>query len=204
KPTGIAVAQQHVGGVAAKEIAEASKHPIRTDHPLESGEQRVVSDVIDFVLAVSAMPQDDVGSSARGRRRVRRDCEEEAAKISVVVVVKPDDLARVVDAAWSGASTSRAQGIVDGGVGAVAVEEAVVAAVVKPDDLAHIVDAMCLAADGGQGIIDGGVGAVAVEEAVTATGGVVPPDDLAIVVDVLCMGAADLQGIVEAGPSFAA
>jgi hypothetical protein len=56
--------------------------------------------------------------------------------------VEPDDLARAVDALSKGAAGAR--GIVDGGVDAAAVKEAVnfTAAInVDPDDLARIVDA---------------------------------------------------------------
>jgi hypothetical protein len=74
------------------------------------------------------------------------------------VHVIPDDLAGIVDAIGRGAKGAR--GIVDGGVGTAAENEAVVAAVVAvgPDDLAHGVDAKCSGAYGGQGIIEGGVG----------------------------------------------
>jgi len=83
--------------------------------------------------------------------------------VSVVagVEVIPDDLARTVDTEGFGAVGGR--GIVEGGVSAAAVKEAVAA--VSPDDLAHIVDAVRQGAVGGQGIIEGGVSAPAVEEA---------------------------------------
>ena len=92
------------------------------------------------------------------------------------VVVRPDDLAHIVDAEGTGAA--RGQGIVEGGVDAVAEEEAVLlkSAVFEkePHDLARVVDAGCNRAQGArQGIVDGDVETVAVEvkEAVEWAGG---------------------------------
>ena len=50
--TGAAIAQQHVGGVAAEESAEAGIAPIGSD-PTEliPRQDRVVADVVDFILA---------------------------------------------------------------------------------------------------------------------------------------------------------
>ena len=75
------------------------------------------------------------------------------------VEIRPDDLAHVVDALRAGAPGS--QGIVDRGVGAIAVKEAMrvvaVAVEINSDDLAQIIDAECLRAPGGQGIVEGDV-----------------------------------------------
>src|SRR5262249_12698825 len=67
-------------------------------------------------------------------------------------------LARVVDA--KGSRAIGAQGVVKGGKGAPAVEEASVAtrAYVPTDDLARVVDAVCKRAAGDQGIVEVGVG----------------------------------------------
>ena len=59
-----------------------------------------------------------VGGRAGDRRR-QRQRGEEAVLDAAAVLVKPDDLARVIDAFKNGALC--AQGIVDRGVGAVAV-----------------------------------------------------------------------------------
>jgi threonine aldolase len=56
------------------------------------------------------------------------------------VVVISDDVARRVDAVRKGAKGG--QGIVEGRVGAIAIEKAV-GATVNPDDLARRVDALC-------------------------------------------------------------
>jgi hypothetical protein len=77
------------------------------------------------------------------------------------VAVNPDDLAQIVDAQCKGAAGGRGRGIIEGGVGPVAIEEAVcvVACVgVLPDDLARRVDAKRLGVVVGRGIIEGGVG----------------------------------------------
>src|SRR5207244_11334001 len=70
--------------------------------------------------------------------------EEAVAAVAdaVAVLVIPDDLARGVDAVCNGAPGG--QGIVNGGVGATAKEEAIEAAGVRvnPDDLARVVDAV--------------------------------------------------------------
>jgi hypothetical protein len=75
------------------------------------------------------------------------------------VSIEADDLAQVVDVECSGEASG--QGIVEGDVGAAAVEKAVkgAGARIPTDDLAEVVNAPCLAgAGGGQGIVDGGVG----------------------------------------------
>ena len=101
---------------------------------------------------------------------------------------------------WCGGWTR----IVEGGVDAAAVEEAVVPGVgvdVSPDDLARGVDAECKGAASAQGIVEGGVGAAVrvVEEAVAAVAVLVIPDDLARGVDAVCNGAPGGQGIVNGG-----
>ena len=107
---------------------------------------------------------------------------------TAAIAVIADDLARVIDPIDNGVLF--AQGIVDRGVGPVAVEEPVaetVAVIVIPDDLARGVDAVGIGAgerESGQGIVERGVGAVAVEEPVgEAAAIVVVPDDLARGVD---------------------
>ena len=109
EPTGAAVAQQHVGGIAAEESAEAGITPIRSD-PTEliSRQDRVVADVVDFVLAHHRgrrvrSAQDHVGGGACGRRRVRLDGEEEAVVMVIAVLVGANDLTSVVDAKGLGA-----------------------------------------------------------------------------------------------------
>ena len=85
----------------------------------------------------------------------------------------PNDLARVVDALGNGAA--RGQRIVERGVVAAAVKEAVDAAAavqVIPDDLALVVDALGNGAARAQGIVERGVVAAAVEEAVDAAAAV--------------------------------
>src|SRR5207302_1670871 len=120
--------------------------------------------------------------------------------------VKPNDLARAVDAFHNSAGGAEwivkavgGQGIVKGGVGAAAgtAEEPVggVADEVSPYDQTRAVDAVRLGAVGGEGIVEGGVGAaVGIEDiAVGATVLVnVPPDDLVRIVDALCKGVADV------------
>ena len=73
---------------------------------------------------------------------------------AVIIVVIPYDLAHIVDAECSGTGT---QGIVEGGVIAAAVEEAMGAAGVgvKPDHLARVVDPVRKGAvvGGGQGVV---------------------------------------------------
>src|SRR5207248_6408280 len=54
--------------------------PDRTQ--LVGREQRIVAEVVDLVLAVGAVAQDHVGGGAGGRRRVRRDREEEAVGVT--------------------------------------------------------------------------------------------------------------------------
>jgi len=79
--------------------------------------------------------------------------------VAAGVAVRTYDLAQIVDAECTGAVAAGAgQGIVEGGVGAIAIEKAVVAAgvLVEPDDLAHRVDAECVGAVGGQRVVEGG------------------------------------------------
>src|SRR5262249_10529708 len=73
-----------------------------------------------------------------------------------VVDIVPDDLARGVNAVWSGAEGARG-GIVDGDVGAAAVEKTVevrCGILVIADDLAIVIDACCEGAVDGQGIVE--------------------------------------------------
>src|SRR5262249_51835700 len=111
----------------------------------------------------------------------------------------PDDLARVVDALWRRARRA-GQGIVDSGVSAAAVKEAVVddAAVVPviPDDLAQIVNAVGLGEAAAPGIIEGGVSTTAGEVAVVVAPAVdVIADRLAGIVDARGIGAIGSQRI---------
>jgi hypothetical protein len=81
------------------------------------------------------------------------------------VVINPDYISVVVDAESGGAM--HPEGIVERGVGAIAVEEAafnVVAVYVEPDDLAVVVDARGYGAIRAEGIVECGIGAVAVEK----------------------------------------
>jgi hypothetical protein len=96
-------------------------------------------------------------NSLRSRPRTEGTAVGPYAFGYTVIKVAPDDLAGVVDAIRKGAVGGR--GIVERGVGAAAVEEAVCAAgvVVLPDDLARVVDAVCIGA-AGEGIVEGGVG----------------------------------------------
>src|SRR5262249_30798894 len=83
--------------------------------------------------------------------------------------------------------------IIEGGVVATTIEEAVRAAgvVIATYDLTIVVDAICETAISGRGIVERGPAAAAVKEAVHAAGGVhaagtlIKPDDLAIVVDAI-------------------
>jgi hypothetical protein len=94
-------------------------------------------------------------------------------------------------------------GIVESGVGAAVVEEAVGAAAVVEiaDDLARVVDVCCKGAGAGDGIVEGGVSEVVgvVEEAVI--GGVVGviSDDQLRVIDADRPGAVGGEGILEDG-----
>src|SRR5262249_8420975 len=105
---------------------------------------------------------------------------EEAVEHSVSAV-SADDLAHIVDAV--GLRSPGGQGIVEGGEGAVAVEEAVGVAVgssVRRDDLTRIVDVVGKRDLGiTQRVVEAGIGAAAVEEAVDAGDVAVRPDDLA-------------------------
>jgi hypothetical protein len=115
-----------------------------------------------------------------------------------IVVIKSDDLARAVDASCTVAVG--AQGIVDGGVDARAVEVAVLLPAgvdIISDDLARIVDARGKGASASQRIVDPGVGAAAQEEAVDAAGVEVIPDDLARGVDARCTGDEGGRRIIE-------
>jgi hypothetical protein len=102
------------------------------------------------------------------------------------VLIIADDLARIVDAYRSGAR--RGRGIVQCGVGATAVKEAVLnarAVKIRADDLAGVVDASCNgvgAASAWNG--EGSESAIAVQKTlVVAVGVAVIPDDLARIVD---------------------
>ena len=125
--------------------------------------------------------------------------------VAGAVPVIPDDVALVVDASCSGAVG--AQGIVDGGVNAFVVQEAVQAALqagvaeVNTDDLTCAVDALRCGVLLGQRRIESGVRTAAQEKAVDATCVGVSTDDLARIVDPGCKGAvaAGIQGIVEGG-----
>jgi len=88
---------------------------------------------------------------ADGRGIVKGDISATAVKETMRsvagVIVRPDDLARVVDAVRNGAARSR-QRIVEGGEGAAVgiVKEAVVGGTQnpeRPDDQAGVVDARC-------------------------------------------------------------
>src|SRR5262249_45842554 len=154
-----------------------------------------------------------VGGGAGRRRRVRfrgfEDAVGRGAGLAAGLRVEPDDLTCVVDAPRIGERYGR--GIVDVGVQAAAIEEAVGGSVgsVSPYDLAQIVDAIgkCGARDGPRNI-DGGEGAAAVEEGVKNVVLVrVPADDLACVVDALCDGDTVYRGgqrIIEGGVGAAA
>src|ERR671937_478944 len=91
-------------------------------------------------------------------------------QIAVVfrVVVIADDLPEVVDAARIGPNAGR--GIVEAGVAAAVVKEAVLAGavVVEPDDLARVVDAVGKGAIRDGGIVERGVSAARIKEAVAA------------------------------------
>src|SRR4029077_39719 len=196
----LAVTQQHVGGVAAEEAAEGDEGPIGSHLTQRVARQdRVVADVVDFVLAVGTMAQDHIGGGANWCRRGRHRREEEAVGVSVAVEVIPDDLARAIDALRGGG----AQGIIDGGVGATAVKESVeveAVVVVMTDDLTRVVDALYKGAGGSPGRVDGGVGSASVQEAVGEPSAVqVKPDDLARVVDPLCNGAVGAQRVIDGG-----
>jgi hypothetical protein len=120
------------------------------------------------------------------------------------VIVNPDDLAPVVDSVGNGALC--AQGIIEGGVVAAAVKEAVGAAAVGviSNELAGVVDAYGIG-DCRTGRIDCGVGAAALDEPLIkclAAGGVIP-DDLAGVVDGLGDGVSR-TGNIDCGVGAAA
>src|SRR5262245_63349952 len=76
--TRAAVAQQHVGRVAAEETAEASELPSGSD--LAEGvrrQDRIIADVVNLVLAVGTVTQNHAGGGAGERRRVRSEgCKE--------------------------------------------------------------------------------------------------------------------------------
>src|SRR5262249_40966198 len=111
--------------------------------------------------------------------------------------VRPDDLAQIVDALCNG--DAGGQGIVEGRVGTIAMEKAVVATAVRvePDDLSGVVDA---GGQGGmeriQGIDNRGVSASTVEEAVDAGAGHIKAHDVTRGVDAECLGDGG-QGIVQ-------
>jgi hypothetical protein len=204
---------------AAEETAEGDEAPIGSDLTEGvAGEDRVVADVVDFVLArdgrVVRDPQDHVGGGADGRRRVRARGFEEAVRREAGGVAaddvraKPNDLTCVVNAPRSGEVSRR---IVDVRVQPAAIEKAVAASVgtVSTYDLAQIVDAICnCGARGGPRNVEGGVGAAAQQEAVMNVVLVrEPPDDLAGVVHAGRLGDAVYrrgQRIVEGGEAAAA
>ena len=119
-------------------------------------------------------------------------------------------MAILVDAECVGVESLR---IVEGGVDAAVVEEAVIVVVtvrVIPNDLARGVDAFrnsdaggewIVKAVGGQGIVEGGVGAAVgiVEEPVGGIADEVSPDDQTRAVDAVRLGAVGGQRIVEGG-----
>src|SRR5262249_17521437 len=173
---GLGVAQQHVGGVAAVEAAERDEAPIGSDLAQRvAGEDRIPADVVDLALARRGCavrdPQDHVGGGAGRRRRVRYRGFEEAvgrgAGLAAGLRVEPDDLTCVVDAPRIGERYGR--GIVDVGVQAAAIKEAVArsAGAVNTYDLAQIVDAIGKRGTrDGPWNFDGGEGAAAVEKGV--------------------------------------
>jgi hypothetical protein len=81
-------------------------------------------------------------------------------------LVKPNDLARVVDAGRNGAEGG--QGIVEGRVMTRDFDEAMVAArvLVTPDDLTQVVDTLRAGAESGRWVVEREVRTAAVEEAV--------------------------------------
>src|ERR1700730_18591775 len=119
-------------------------------------------------------------------------------------------MAILVDAECCGVESS---GIVDGGVDAAVVEEAVLVVVavrVIPNDLARAVDAFrnsageaewIVKAVGGKRIVEGGVGAAVgiVEEPVGGIADEVSPDDQTRAVDAVRLGAVGGQRIAEGG-----
>jgi hypothetical protein len=73
--------------------------------------------------------------------------------IAIIIKIKSDDLASVVDAVCNGSEGARRR-ILDGGISATTKKEAVVDEVVRlitPDDLAGVVDAPRLGAEGRDG-----------------------------------------------------
>src|SRR5262249_55272746 len=129
---------------------------------------------------------------------------KEPVEAAAAVVVIPEDLALGVDCHRRVLHT---QGIVDDGVAAAAVEEAMNAAIgtaytdVVPNDLARVVDALGEGFIAGQRIIEDGVAAAAVKKSMIDVGteGAAPPDDLACVVDVLGNRAERARRIVDRG-----
>ena len=153
------------------------------------------------------MAQDHVGGGAGGGRRVRRF--EKPVEFAAAVHVVADDVPGIVDprrGIGALAGHRAGQRIVDRGVDAVGVEEAVVAArvVVGADDLAHIVDAK-RTGGGRRRNVERDIAPVGVEEAVVPVGAVdVVADDLVRVVDVLrvrpltvAAGGGAREGIVD-------
>jgi hypothetical protein len=134
----------------------------------------------------------DRGVDHRGREKAVR-------------VAAADDLARVVDVVGNGVG---GEGKIDGGVAAVAVEEAVFwakgAVPVIACDLARGVDAEGSGVVGAEGIIDGGVAAAAVEEAMEPVGVLIIAGDLARGVDGLSNGVVGGEGIIDGGVAAAA
>ena len=207
---GARVAQQH-GGVAAAHAAEAVELPIGSDlTQLIARQDGVVADVVNLVLARHGggrvrAAQDHAGGRARGRSWVRRDREQEPM-IARHAAVVANDLAHIVDARCTRDVARR--GIVEGGVGAAAEQEAVHVADavgVAPGDLAGVVDAECSGGPRkGHGIVEGGVAAAAEEEAVKAAAVLVRPHDLAHIVDAHCTRADGARGrVIEGGVAAA-
>jgi len=179
----VAVAQQQVGRIVAEEAAESDKLPIGSDlAQLIRCEQRVVADVVDFILpcrqgAVRGA-QDHVRGRAGGRRRVRRDRQQEAVRATGIGIT-PNDLAGVVDSHSIGRSAIRN---VKGRVGPAAIKKSVVMIVrvmEEPDDLARIVDIFwkSKACDGiDERSVSGGAGVE--KKTVRLRSGMIKSDDL--------------------------
>src|SRR2546430_5839108 len=124
--------------------------------------------------------------------------------LKVATAVLPDDLARVIDALQKRAAVNAADGqrMVEGSVGAIAVEEAVrgeTGVLVNPDDLAQVVDGTRTVADDRQRRGKGDVSASAFEKAVEPEVVTLErPDDLIRIIDAECLGgAAPVERIVE-------
>src|SRR5262249_18519159 len=124
--------------------------------------------------------------------------------LKVATAVLPDDLARVIDAVQKRAAVNGAdgQGMVEGGIGAIAVEEAVrgiTGVLVIPDDLAQVIDGARTVADDSQRRGKGAERAATFEKAVEPEVRTLErPDDLVGIIDPERLGgAATVEGIVE-------